>query len=299
MTTLTYGKAICYSGYREGQCPDGEIPSKAQIQEDLEILLANGYRYIRMYDPNEHARRVLEIICEHHLPLQCLIGIDNRPEVNNPDCPWEKQNMSAEELKANATRNDAELEKLIALVKEYPDEIFAVSVGNENTPSWGARIVPATRLLRHARRLKEALDKPVTFCEGVAEWPALQELANELDFISVHSYPLHVGCCIEDAFASTKQHFNQIKELYPDKLVIFTEVGWSSKARDDLKRPHASEKNQKQYISEITEWFEQEQIIGFLFEAFDEPWKGVDEDSCERNWGLYYTDRTPKPALQA
>lgn len=25
---LPYKKAICYSGYREGQCPTGEMPSK-------------------------------------------------------------------------------------------------------------------------------------------------------------------------------------------------------------------------------------------------------------------------------
>ena len=77
MTAMEYGKAICYSGYREGQCPGGEIPSKEQIREDLKILAADGYTYIRMYDPNEHARRVLEIIREEKLPMKCLIGVDN------------------------------------------------------------------------------------------------------------------------------------------------------------------------------------------------------------------------------
>lgn len=298
MMTLEYGKAICYSGYREGQCPDGEIPSKEQVKEDIGILAADGYRYIRMYDPNEHARRVLEIIHEEHLPIRCLIGVDNHSEVNNPDCPWEKQDKSEEELAANVVRNDAEVEKLIALVKEYPDEIFAVSVGNENTPDWGGRIVPVDRLITHARRFKEALDKPVTFCEGVLEWKRLQELAKEVDFISIHSYPLHYGDRLEDALAVNKKQFAEIRELYPDKLVIFTELGWATKARDDHKKDRASEENQKRYIEEVNAWFEEEKIIGFLFEAFDEPWKGEDEASCERNWGLYYVDRTPKPAAR-
>ena len=48
---LTYGKAICYSGYRKGQFPKGEAPSRTQIEEDLSILAADGYRYIRMYVP--------------------------------------------------------------------------------------------------------------------------------------------------------------------------------------------------------------------------------------------------------
>ena len=67
---IEYGKAICYSGYREGQCPDGAMPSKSQIKEDMEILVADGYAYIRMYDPNEHARMVLETIRENKMPLQ-------------------------------------------------------------------------------------------------------------------------------------------------------------------------------------------------------------------------------------
>lgn len=36
---LPYKKAICYSGYREGQCPTGEMPSKEQISEDLHLLV--------------------------------------------------------------------------------------------------------------------------------------------------------------------------------------------------------------------------------------------------------------------
>lgn len=48
---LPYKKAICYSGYREGQCPTGEMPSKEQISEDLHLLVADGYGYIRMYEP--------------------------------------------------------------------------------------------------------------------------------------------------------------------------------------------------------------------------------------------------------
>ncbi|MBQ7433027.1 MAG: hypothetical protein IJV50_06165 [Lachnospiraceae bacterium] len=97
-TIIPYGKAICYSGYRRGQSPKTEIPTVEQIGEDLELLVQDGYRYLRMYDPNLHARRVLEAISIYHLPLQCMIGIDSDPEVNNPDCPWEKQEMTEEEL---------------------------------------------------------------------------------------------------------------------------------------------------------------------------------------------------------
>ena len=294
MEILKYGKAICYSGYRQGQSPKTEVPTREQIAEDLDILVRDGYQYIRMYDPNLHARRALEIIREKKLPLRCLIGIDSDPEENNPQCPFVKQEYTPEELLKNKESNDAEAEKLIELVKEFDEEIVAVSIGNENTPPWGAHTVTPKRLLEHARRFKEALHKPVTFCEGVFEWPQLKELGDELDFISVHSYPLHYGDTVDVAVGLNRQHYQTVKDLFPDKQVLFTEVGWTTKPNRVMAEGQACVENQKRYITELTEWLDKEQVIGFLFEAFDEPWKGSTPEKSECNWGLYYLDRTKK-----
>lgn len=294
MEILKYGKAICYSGYRQGQSPRTEVPTREQIEEDLEILVKEGYQYIRMYDPNLHARRALKIIREKKLPLKCMIGIDSEPEENNPECPFVKQEYTKEELDRNKERNDGEVEKLIELVKEFEQEVCAVSVGNENTPSWGARMVRPERLLAHAKRLKEALNKPVTFCEGVFEWPHLKELGDYLDFISVHSYPLHYRETIDVAVDLNKKHYNDIKAIFPDKQVLFTEVGWTTKTNSAMVPGQACVENQKRYITELNQWLEQDQIIGFIFEAFDEPWKGSNPNKSECNWGLYYLDRTRK-----
>ncbi len=294
MEILKYGKAICYSGYRQGQSPRTEVPTREQIEEDLEILVKEGYQYIRMYDPNLHARRALKIIREKKLPLKCMIGIDSEPEENNPECPFVKQEYTKEELDRNKERNDGEVEKLIELVKEFEQEVCAVSVGNENTPSWGARMVRPERLLAHAKRLKEALNKPVTFCEGVFEWPHLKELGDYLDFISVHSYPLHYRETIDVAVDLNKKHYNDIKAIFPDKQVLFTEVGWTTKTNSAMIPGQACVENQKRYITELNQWLEQDQIIGFIFEAFDEPWKGSNPNKSECNWGLYYLDRTRK-----
>lgn len=294
MDVLKYGKAICYSGYRQGQSPKTEVPSREQIAEDLDILVKDGYRYIRMYDPNLHARRALEIIREKKLPLKCMIGIDSDPEENNPQCPFVKQNFSQEELDKNRERNDAEAEKLIELVKEFDEEVAAVSVGNENTPVWGAHTVRPERLLEHAKKFKGALNKPVTFCEGVFEWPHLKELGDYLDFISVHSYPLHYGDTVDVAVELNKKHYRTVKELFPDKQILFTEVGWTTKTNSVMAPGQACVENQKRYITELNEWLDQDQIIGFIFEAFDEPWKGSTPEKSECNWGLYYLDRTKK-----
>lgn len=294
MSIFEYGKAICYSGYRAGQSPKTAVPSAEEIAEDMEILAGDGYRYLRMYDPNLHARRVLETIRDRKLPMKCIIGIDSDPEVNNPNCPWEKQNYSAEQLQAHIDRNDGELNKLIDLVKEFDDEVIAVSVGNENTPSWGAHIVPEDRLIDHAKKLKAALNKPVTFCEGAFEWKNLSKLAAEVDFISIHSYPYHYGTDLDKSVALNKQQFEEIKALYPDKEVIFTEVGWSSDSTSQNTPARASLENAKAYITELTQWLEQDQVVAFLFEAFNEPWKGDSVRSSECNFGLYTVDRIKK-----
>lgn len=35
------------------------------------------------------------------------------------------------------------------------------------------------------------------------------------------------------------------------------------------------------------------------FEAFDEPWKGSrDQLECEKHWGLFYVDRSPKLVMK-
>jgi hypothetical protein len=44
-----YGRAICYSGFREGQHPAGKYPSYDQILEDL-LMLQGHWKYLRLYD---------------------------------------------------------------------------------------------------------------------------------------------------------------------------------------------------------------------------------------------------------
>ena len=51
---LTPGKAICYSGFRDGQYPGGTSPSYEQVKEDL-LLLSKDWSYLRLYDCDEHA----------------------------------------------------------------------------------------------------------------------------------------------------------------------------------------------------------------------------------------------------
>ena len=69
---LPQGRAICYSGYREGQSPDRRTyPSVAQIREDLH-LLARHWPLLRLYDCSLHAERVLQVIRDDGLPKRVM-----------------------------------------------------------------------------------------------------------------------------------------------------------------------------------------------------------------------------------
>ncbi|WP_455951174.1 glycosyl hydrolase family 17 protein [Eubacterium sp.] len=297
-----WGRAVCYSGYREGQSPlTCTYPTYEQIVEDIKIIDEMGFKYIRMYDPISYAEMTCQVIKDLGVNIKLMLGPGLISEVNNPGCPWMQTNFSEEELKKRASQNDKNIDNLIKIANKYPDVINAVSVGNENTPTWGANNVPVERLIEFAEKLREGTGKPVTFNEGAFEWESLDELAKHLDIISVHSYPLWYGNTVEEALEVNKQWYKKIKEKYPDKFVLFSEVGWSTDCADftQMKEGQANEENQKKYYDEFWEWADSEKIIAYMFEAFDEPWKGgKGANEAEKNWGMYKVDRTPKFMLQ-
>ena len=63
---MPYAKAICYSGFRNGQQPGGINPSYEEIKEDL-LLLKSHWKYLRLYDCDEHALTVIKVIKDEKL----------------------------------------------------------------------------------------------------------------------------------------------------------------------------------------------------------------------------------------
>ena len=70
---ITPGKAICYSGFREGQKPGGITPSYEEIKEDL-LILHKHWKYLRLYDCDQHAEIVLEVIQKEKLDFKIMLG---------------------------------------------------------------------------------------------------------------------------------------------------------------------------------------------------------------------------------
>ena len=297
---LPAGNAICYSGYRRGQSPcTRTYPSKAEILEDLRILQRN-WRLLRLYDCSPHAERVLELIRDERLDLRVLLGASLEAELNNSGCPWGATH-SESELEANRAGNDAEVDRLCRLAQRFPDSVFAVAVGNEATVDWTDHLVPLPRMLELVRRAKARAGRPVTVCENYVPWQtSLRELGAELDFISLHTYPVWEHKQIHEAIPYTRHNYESVTRLYPDQPVVITEAGWATNSNGRGIAPdHTSEALQAAYYEDLMAWTGAEGILAFVFEAFDEPWKGSpDPLEPEKHWGLFTVDRTPKEVMR-
>ena len=301
MLKLPQGNAICYSGYRHGQSPDSrQYPSLAQIREDLHILRKH-WQLLRLYDCSVHAERVLQVIEEDRLPFQVMLGAYLGPEMNNFGCPW-GGTYSEEHLEASRRENAAELQRLVALAQRYPDIVFSVAVGNEATVDWTDHFVPVPHMIDYVRQVKAQLRQPVTFCENYVPWQhKLRELVAELDFISLHTYPVWEYKHIHEALDYTKDNVASVAQLYPDKPIVITEAGWCTASNGrGMHAEHAVQELQAIYHQDLMDWTRQAGLLCFVFEAFDEPWKGsADPLEPEKHWGLFTVDRKPKLVMQA
>jgi exo-beta-1,3-glucanase (GH17 family) len=293
---LPTGNAICYSGYRAGQSPDARIyPSLGEIRQDLRILLKN-WRLLRLYDCSLHAERVLQVIEQDQLPMQVMLGAYLGAEMNNFGCPW-GGTFTEEQLDASRQENAAELGRLIALANRYPSIVFSVAVGNEATVDWTDHFVPVAHMVDYVRRVKAAVRQPVTFCENYVPWQhKLRELVAELDFISLHTYPVWEFKHIHEALDYTKDNVASVARLYPGKPIVITEAGWCTNSNGrGMPAENAAQELQAVYYQDLMDWTRAEGLLCFVFEAFDEPWKGSpDPLEPEKHWGLFTLDRQPK-----
>lgn len=294
------GKAICYSGFRPGQSPgSGVYPTYEEVKEDL-LILHEYWQYLRLYDCDTHSKTVLDVIQRENLDFKVMLGAYIEAEMNNDNCPW-GGSYSEEQIEDNKRRNLARINKLIKLANEYPEIIFSLSAGNEATVDWTDHLVPVEQVIKYVRMIKQGARQPVTFCENYVPWlNKLKPLVDEVDFISIHTYPVWEYKNIDEAMQVTRDNFNGVADAYPDKPVVITEAGWTTNSNGRGINPdNVCEQRQETYYHDLVNWSEKENILTFVFEAFDELWKGSEEPmEPEKHWGLFTVDRKPKKVMQ-
>jgi exo-beta-1,3-glucanase (GH17 family) len=272
--------AIAYSGYREGQSPDSGVrPSQDQVAEDLRILVRN-WRLIRVYGADRHGEDVLEVIRREKIDLDVMLGI------------WLGREPGAEQSNARQIASG------IRLANEYDDVVVAVNVGNEVLIEWTEHPVHESQVIRYVREVKANVSQPVTVPDNYVWWRDHgARLAREVDFITMHSYPLWERKDIEEGLSYTVANYEAVRAAHPGKTIVIGEAGWATYTEGNLHVPRGGdERKQQRYYEELTDWARKNGVTVFFFEAFDEPWKGT---GTEGHWGLFTVDRKAKPAMQA
>jgi len=292
------GEAISYGCYRQGQAPGVNGPSEKEILEDLNIL-SKHWNLIRVYGSDDDSERVLRVIYEYKLPFKVMLGIWLANESDHPE---------------QEASNIAQVTRGIELANKYPDQVLAINVGNETQVFWSWHRMESKNLIKYIRQVREATTVPVTTADDYNFWnkPESRQVTSEIDFIVLHAYALWNGQQLGHAVQWTDSVYQDIKARYSDKTIVLGETGWATKYNADKKGPgeqgtlikgEVGLKAQEVFINGLHEWVIDNQVTTFLFEAFNEPWKGGGEQSgpneVEKNWGVFYEDRTPKESFSS
>jgi exo-beta-1,3-glucanase (GH17 family) len=297
--------AVCYSGFRHGQHPnrgDGaNNPSYQEVLEDLTILSHNSnFSLIRLYDCGENSEMVLKVIAENSINIKVLLGIWLRAEISNHEgCPWLNEPIPEETLRINKKLNQEEINRGVRLANTFSDIVVAVAVGNEALVDWNDHMVSVESVITYVKEVKAAIEQPVTVADNYDWWAKKgTSLAQVVDFLSIHIYPVWVGKDIDEGMSHSIENVQEVRNVFPNARLVITEAGWASVASEFGER--ASEEKQEKYYKEIMAWAKEMNITTFFFEAFDEDWKGDPDNpmGAEKHWGLFTVDRKPKKVMK-
>ncbi len=335
-------RAISYGGYRERS--RDKQPTVEQLKEDMKILHAMGIRVLRTYNTKlKHATNVLEAI--HQLKgenpdfeMYVMVGAWI-------DCvnAWTDQAPNHEEESLEA--NTAEIQRAVDMANKYPDIVKVIAVGNEAMVKWATSyfVQPSVILkwVNHLQELKKTDKLPkdlwITSSDNFASWgggdsvyhvPDLEALIKAVDYISLHTYPMHDthynpdfwGTMenevllsdeekIEKAMLRAKEYamsqyqstVDYMKSLGIDKPVHIGETGWASSSNGHYGNEGSmatDEYKEGLYHQYMREWTDKEDISCFYFEAFDEIWKdAANPGGSENHFGLFTIDGQAKYAL--
>jgi exo-beta-1,3-glucanase (GH17 family) len=314
---FTSRKAVAYSPYRTAVSDAdrvNETITPAMVRQDLELLVAGGFRLIRLFDSSDKvARLTLEVIRDQRLDMKVMLGIYVQ---NGADA-----------------YNTAEIQRGIALANAHPNTVLAVSVGNETMVNWSFNKFTPAQIAGYIRTVRDAITQPVTsddnwaFYANAASEPNDPKLVlDEIDFVAMHTYPLldtippaianwdweqqaapaglpRATAMMDAAIASARSEYARVRAHLDsrgrtDLPIVIGETGWKAAASGgEFFRAHPV--NQKMYFDRLNAWRDEARASGVgpsaivYFEAFDEPWKGRDD-----KWGLFNVARQARCQVQ-
>lgn len=260
-----------YTPFRGSQTPldaSTMIPA-AQIEDDL-ARLAQITECVRTYSVDFGLDQIAGIAAKHGLKV--MQGL------------W---------LSSSLPKNSYQIETAVALANKYPGTIRSLVIGNEVLLRGD---MTATDLANTIRAIKARVKVPVTYADVWEFWLRNREIANVVDFITIHILPYWEDLPVSagDAVAHVEAIRQQVVNAFPGKEVLIGEVGWPSAGR---MRESAlpSPVNQARVILDVLALSKREHFNVNVIEAFDQPWKRALEGTVGGHWGLLKAStRAPK-----
>ncbi|NMZ50436.1 glycosyl hydrolase family 17 protein [Pseudomonas poae] len=192
-----------------------------------------------------------------------------------------------------ATKKEVEL--LIAAANANPDVVTSVIVGNE---ALLRKEVTAAQLVKLIQTVKSQIKQPVTYADVWEFWLQHPEIAPAVDFLTIHLLPYW-----EDdpsGIDQALQHVGDVRQTFghrfPDKDILIGETGWPSQGRQ-RETAVPSRVNQAKFMRGFVAMAEANGWHYNLIEAFDQPWKRINEGAVGGYWGLFDADRQEKGIL--
>jgi glucan 1,3-beta-glucosidase len=254
---------VSYAPFRGSQSPldlSTRIDAK-QIDQDL-AQLAQLTDCVRIYSVDFGLDQVPEIAARHGLKV--LLGL------------W---------VSSHGDRTKYQVDTGVALARRFPDVIRGVIVGNEALLR--GEIAPRA-LADLIRGVKAQVSVPVSYADVWEFWLRYRELADVVDFITIHILPYWEDHPI--AAQEAANHVDAIRKQmvaeFAGKEIVVGEVGWPSAGR---MRAGAlpSPANQARVIHDVLARGKRENFRVNIIEAFDQPWKRYQEGTVGGHWGLF------------
>lgn len=243
------------------------FPSAAHIDADLDKAAKLTAR-IRTYTSAQF-EQLPAIAARHNLQVTAGVWLNANPADN------------AAELVA-ATRAQQNHKNLTRLI-----------VGNETVTK---QVLGLQDLIKYLKAARARVSVPVSTAEPWHIWLANPELAQHVDFITLHLLPYWEGIHRDNAVGHALFQFDAVQTRFPGKQIVIGEVGWPSDG-DSIGQAVASPANQAAFVREFLATAEKRKLDYFLMEANDQPWKIHEEGRAGAYWGIADAHRVPKFAF--
>ncbi len=323
-------QAISYGGYRAGS---RDIqPKISELKDDMLILSAMGIHILRTYNVHlPHAENVLKAITElkeEDASFEMYVMLGAWIDCENAWQPGQENH------EGESPRNEVEIAEAVRLTQRYPDIVKVIAVGNESMVHWAQSYFVRPKAIlgwvNHLRELRSSGELPadlwITSSDNYASWGGadaiyhtedLNALIRAVDFLSVHTYPMHethynyefwlqrpdesdidkdekIVRAMNRSLAEAQKQVAAVQSymdgIGADKPIHIGETGWATVSDEfygDTGSRACDQYKQGLYYKLMRDWTNESGISCFFFEAFDEKWKDSEHPKgSENHFGL-------------